>query len=225
MSFTSLLEILMNRSIALVKVSSWDDPYENFFLKSLINARGKEFSFIEDQTHMYGCCWTLSCETDAMWRIYSSENVGLKIKSTAIKLFNPFISYELGFKSMMINIGKVKYYLKDEIEVILKDLEYFKSFPLNIARLIMSTQFLKRDSFEHEKELRLIMFNKDLDAPFYNLKIDPFDFIEEICFDPRISNRFYEVYKKTLLTLGYKGTICKSEMYSNDRLSISFPHL
>ena len=40
-------------------------------------------------------------------------------------------------------------------------------------------------------------------------EIDPNDLIDEICFDPRISERYHELYKTTFQNIGYKGKIIK----------------
>jgi hypothetical protein len=75
----------------LVNPSKWDDPFENFFLRSEISgARGERISMNSLERDWYGQCWTYNNDTDAMWRIYSSRKDGIKIKTTVRKIFESF---------------------------------------------------------------------------------------------------------------------------------------
>ena len=128
MSFDRLKQIFTSRQIALAKPKLWDDPFENFILNSTgVLPDGSEFQ-IGFRDKYYGQCWTLTKESDALWRIYSEKRNGVKIKSTIRKLFNPlFYNDDVHHKmngdeySVSAFIGKVKYSGTPKLISMLKD--------------------------------------------------------------------------------------------------------
>ena len=73
MPLSRLYELFENTENVLVKPSLWEDPFENFILKSRVRFKnGKTYGF-NHQNGFYGQCWTRSKASDAMWRIYSSD--------------------------------------------------------------------------------------------------------------------------------------------------------
>ena len=88
-SFKRLEEIFKEKKLTLAKPKKWDDPFENFILNSTGTLPdGREFQ-IGFRDNYYGQCWSLTVESDAMWRIYSPEKDGVKVKTTIRKLFQP----------------------------------------------------------------------------------------------------------------------------------------
>ena len=74
-SFQRLEEIFQENKLTLVKPRLWEDPFENFILNSTgYLADGREFQ-IGFRDNFYGQCWSLTIESDAMWRIYSPEKM------------------------------------------------------------------------------------------------------------------------------------------------------
>lgn len=67
-----VLQMLKSRQMYFSKVKSWEDTYENFFLKQDFRIDGKMLSADNLAEHVYGQSWTLLAESDAMWRIYSN---------------------------------------------------------------------------------------------------------------------------------------------------------
>ena len=109
MSFEALQEILLSRSIVLIKTKYWEDTYENFLFKAETIVGETCFDLNSFQQKVFGSCWTTNCESDALWRIYSQSKCGVRIRSTIGKLAH-CIQRELN-KSMawIANIGEVKY--------------------------------------------------------------------------------------------------------------------
>lgn len=85
-----LIPLVENKKLRIDKVSEWDDPYENFFLKSYFYTYASFYERIvqvstdEIRNRTYGQSWTMIEESDAMWRIYSNkddiENIAVKVK-------------------------------------------------------------------------------------------------------------------------------------------------
>jgi hypothetical protein len=220
--FEDILELLNYSKITLVKANLWEDPYENFILKCNATHKGEKVSIEKIQEQMFGQCWSLLPESDAMWRIYSPDMKGVKIKSNIEKIFNIIFDDTKESSLATSYLGKVQYKSKAEL------IEYL-SIPENTnliaeTKSVINSHLHKRKEFEHEKEIRLIYFvdskSQDNNQKIKKFEIDPNDLIEEICFDPRISERYYELYKNTFKNLGYKGKIIKSDLYDFEGIDI-----
>jgi hypothetical protein len=86
-------------------------------------------------------CWHLNdAESNAMWKLYLKSNEGIAIQSTVKRLRDSFIS-----NNSTVHISKVRY-LNYELESFGDD-------------IFLSPFIHKRKSFEHEKELRAIVFS------------------------------------------------------------------
>jgi len=72
--FGRFIESVRNRRLALARPHLWDDPFENFLYQAhLESADGNPVSITGLRMRLYGQCWSLLPESDAMWRIYSPE--------------------------------------------------------------------------------------------------------------------------------------------------------
>ena len=67
-----VLEMFKTKKLYISKVKSWEDTYENFFLKQEFRVFGKILKADHIADQIYGQSWTLLNESDAMWRIYSN---------------------------------------------------------------------------------------------------------------------------------------------------------
>ena len=88
---------------------------------------------------------------------------------------------------------------------------------------LLDSLFLKRDSFAHEREYRLIAWLADFDEknrPVANcpnhieLPIDPLQIIYEVSLDPRLTKEETELFKNAIaLRLGGKCRVSQSTLY------------
>ena len=214
-SIKRFLALLKSNKDALIKPKKWkDDPFENFILKSdVIDEKGKKgtFSFQDD---LYAQCWSLNKENDAMWRIYSPQKNGIKVKSNITYLIESLKNSLNLHQKDFCYIGSVKYLKIEQIR------KYFKS--LKLENILTSdgsgcaeTLLIKREAFFHEKEIRIIFFNpykSTLD--FYEFQIDPNYLFSEIVIDPRMEKEKAKKLKTKIKKLGYKGPIHISNLYS-----------
>jgi len=221
-SFDRLKEIFESNSLTLVKPKLWDDPFENFILNSTgVLPDGREFQN-EFRDSFYGQCWSFTKESDAMWRIYSHEKNGVKVKTTINKLFKPLFLY--GGVHHKINgnlynlksfIGRVKYQSAERLMRMLTDRERMSNKIFDQTGWGQaSSPYFKRWAFRHENEVRL-MFNEPYNCQdrFFSLDIDPFDLIDEIVFDPRMSFEDYEEKKSDVINWGFNKRVTQSELY------------
>jgi hypothetical protein len=198
----------------LVKPVLWDDPFENFILKSpgiMPNGENVRFGFHD---HLYGQCWSLKVESDAIWRIFAPDKDGVKIRTTVNKLY--YSLYEQANpanKDISCFIGKVKYLAKKKL------IEYVDNFNPIDSRgdRIASSLLIKRTPFSHENEVRLIYMQHDRNLPDSNIFQYPFDVlktVDQITFDPRMDYDKYVEYKNEFKSLGFEGNIIQSSLYT-----------
>lgn len=222
------LEILLkNETLYIDRVNTWEDVYENFFLKAHFFSKSLNTYIYTDSiaNAVFGQSWTYALETDAMWRIYSQNKTGVRIQTNAMKLF----------KSIFVDddciadtwLGKVEYNSEEEMnDFILRETNTDSA---SIWRDLMPySQFLKRSEFEHEKEFRII---KMLDSSTAEIakqykrlafKININDFIESYLLDPRLDEKTFEQLRRDLVNLGADPhKISKSSLYSFKPLIIT----
>lgn len=210
--------ILQNRTIQICKVSSWEDPYENFFYKQNYQLEDGTPVTAENLTGcIFGQSWTICPESDAMWRIYSPRKDAIRVKTTVGKLFDVFYLNDSCMATH--SIGKVEYMDESEIEKWIGDefkaSDYTRS---KIGKIATDSAYLKRSAFEHEHEVRLIInlesndINTKQNYLVYN--ISPEDLFDEFCLDPRLTYSEASTIKNKLIALGIDGSkIKQSDLY------------
>jgi membrane-associated HD superfamily phosphohydrolase len=217
--FESLLEILLFKRLTLPKINCWDDPYESYFFNTEVfhNNIDTSPSLKEITTRLYGQCWTLTPESDAMWRIYSNDKKGIRISTTLRKLNK--LTNNSQSENDSICIGKVDYLSLDEIESSIKNEKYFTQI-MN-SEFFFGTLLKKRNEFKHENEIRIIYCSgHDFKSQLCHYSLIPNDFIDSITFDPRISKRFEALYSAAIKSMGYLDEVKKSALYKFNKLSI-----
>ena len=223
-SLQRFLEVLERKSLTLVSPAKWEDPFENFIHHHF----RKKYS---DPTrvmrwyggNLVGQCWTLHRETDAMWRIYSSDKNGVKVKVKIKSLFEALWNshYDPMTATTCCYLGKVEYQSKRMISEVLKKPGLEKTLSGDDTAYKRALYLLlKRNEFSHEKEIRLIYEYISLEqlrnGAYYDVPIDPSGLFESIVLDPRMSETEFRMYRSGIEALGYTGNITKSQLYSLD---------
>lgn len=223
--FKYLKLMIQNSSLYFGKVSSWEDVYENWFLKEqMVLPSGEKGSATDLIQGVFGQSWTLQEESDAMWRIYSKldrtlhdylDDTAVRIKTTARKLYNVIHANDEDFNTSYI--GAVKYLSQNDFLKMQDSLSPLN--PLDLSEVFVKSYFFKRAPFEHEKEVRPILiyspkhenFGKDgvsFDIDFDNL-------IDEMVTDPRLTPDEYRTVRGQLIGLGAKSDkVRNSELYN-----------
>lgn len=223
--FKYLKLMIQNSNLYFGKVSSWEDVYENWFLKEqMVLPTGEKGDAMDLIPGVFGQSWTLQEESDAMWRIYSKldrtqhdylDDTAVRIKTTARKLYNVIYANDEDFYTSYI--GAVKYLSQDDFLKMQDSLSPLN--PLDLSEVFVKSYFFKRAPFEHEKEVRPILiyspkhenFGKDgvsFDIDFDNL-------IDEMVTDPRLIPDEYRTVRGQLIGLGAKSDkVRNSELYN-----------
>ena len=217
-SMQRLLESCSAKKNTLVKPSLWDDPFENFILTAALEALNNPNPFMTVKDQFYGQCWSTLEESDAMWRIYSPDKNGVKVRTTIGKLLDALNNAPE--KNGECFIGKVSY-LKDRIlRKKLQDASWLSQEVVNSTTQANSLLF-KRLEFEHEAEVRLLyLSNSPATNNLFNYFLEPRAVFDEIQFDPRISDEIFQAYKYYLEEkIGFRNPITKSQLYKLPDLS------
>jgi hypothetical protein len=208
-SLGAFLAFIETKRSTLTNVNSWDDKWEVILSKiPTVDDQGRPdpplYSFHQE---IFGQCWSLVEESDAMWRIYSPGRNGLRLQSTVAK-------FNLIGGMKRAHLGKVVYF-----ETV-KDL-LAKAKP---RRSSFHAALFKRVAFQHEQEVRLLTHSQFLDhfepgSTQISLPVDPSIFIEGITIDPRAENWYVAAIRKYAERVGLPFTPVKSALYETD------PHL
>ncbi len=216
-----LTPLVVNKKLRIDKVAKWEDPYENFFLKSYFYTYASFYKQIvqvstdEIRNRTYGQSWTMIEESDAMWRIYSNkddiENIAVKLRIKIDNLFN--IVYTSDQCMATTSIGPVNYKTDDEITHWMQGLNNIDSEFPNFAE---QSLFIKRIPFAHEEEVRIII-SKDTQTPaeeFLLYDIPDLNVIEDFILDPRLNEEDEEQITQKLEDIGVdRHKIKKSSLY------------
>ncbi|HKI55431.1 MAG TPA: DUF2971 domain-containing protein [Anaerolineales bacterium] len=203
-----LLQCLDTNKLVLVPPRKWDDPFENLLLSAQVETSSGELGNMAPmRDSIYGQCWTLHRETDAMWRIYSHDKSGAKIRTTPRKLLSALASSKQPMSYHTCFIGKVEYKTQKDLIDSLKAIDLLESSGAGLAQSLL----YKRREFSHEKEIRLIYSEGSKDICPFN--INPNELFEEIVFDPRMDRLMYEAYKKAVTGSGFVNRVAQSVLY------------
>lgn len=226
MEYERFIHMLRTKRNCLSSPSLWDDPFENLLrYVALDESWPVKISYFG--SFLYAQCWSFSQENDLLWRVYSPNGTGVRIKSTPIKIINSIkesqsirrLDYRWNIppipKECRPFIGEVEYCTIDQIR---KYLESTKE-KLDFKHLIKSI-LIKREPFYNEQELRVgIYYIKTANQKKLSTIRKRFEYqfnlqnLDEAVFDPRIPKETFDIYKNNLKSLGFKGPILRSTIY------------
>ncbi len=214
-SLERLLELFATENNTLAKPARWEDKFENFILKSKVRLISGEIIQYDIHNRIYGQCWTSQQASDAMWRIYSPNKDGVRIRTTIRKLLKSHYDACPAIPEARCCIGKVLY-VSDK-KLMQHANNTFDDSGIKVENIFRSL-LLKRRAFRHESEVRLLFdeWNEEsLKNDIYSYKVSPHDLISQIMIDPRRTYSEYEVIRTIIRNLtGYKGEIKRSLLYS-----------
>lgn len=239
-------KLLEKRSLVLVNPSKWEDPCENILTYCAItfkrNGRYEQAFFDQTRKPLYAQCWSLVPESDAMWRIYSTvkRNIetlrnnsvgkeGIKVRSTARKLLSVLWNGCPSEPKDACFLGAVQYHTQKQLEQqIANEIGRYGLQAFAGGRGHALSLLIKREPFEHEREVRLIYVEHhkkcSLDTKL-PISIDPNTLFEEIVLDPRLHPDDAVERETELRSLGFSGQVVKSELYQTRLFEVVLPSL
>lgn len=226
-----LVELFKDRKNTLVKPALWDDPFENLvFQQTALLRNGQRVCFSNVRERYYGQCWTLNTEeTDALWRIYSPDKKGVRVKTTFQKLWDSYYNPNYLWAMIAFYIGKIQYETVAEIKAFLENPDNLEMIFDTSGAGSVQTLLIKRTEFKHENEIRLVYAanteTDDLTKKIYQYEIDPNDLIDELLFDPRFEEVDNFVNREAQMrAFGFTKTIDKSSLYQLPNFNLRLNH-
>ena len=210
-----LFKFLRARENVLVKPECWDDPFENFILKSHFIRKGEPV-MIAHRDYFYGQCWTLQQASDAMWRIYSPDSRAVRIRSTIRKLAESLRDWRGEWSSQEAYVGKVRYLKNQDLLAFGRSIHQCHKGPLTYKNLA-ATLLVKRPAFKHEREIRLLFTPHDFHNftdPIVHYPVEPNDFVDQVTLDPRMDKADAAALTKKIADAGFHGPIRRSLLYA-----------
>ena len=209
-------ELVADRMNSLVRPAKWEDPFENALLKAkgvLEDGARVSVGFKDD---LYAQCWTTNRDSDAMWRIYSHDKSGVRVRTTVGALYEGLVTSCPDFHEISCFIGRVEYQSADGIVSRFTNSRWATAHVLDTSgRGQASTLLLKRPEFAHEQEVRLVYFANErnrTDSDVYRYTIDPFSLFDEVAFDPRWEPAQFLAAKVEAEMAGFSNVI-QSDLY------------
>jgi hypothetical protein len=214
-SLSRLEELFETRRNVLVKPHKWEDPFENFILRSKVKLPTGEIIEYNFHNWLYGQCWSFHKASDAMWRIYSPKSDGVRIRTTLKKLAESFFQSQKTKHEFKCAIGKVLYLKEKELKDYANNT--FDDYGITLKNLF-SGLLVKRPAFKHENEVRLLYCSIDDNEPnsdIFSYVIEPHSLITQIMIDPRLDQKKANSLKNHIKNkTKFKGDIRRSLLYS-----------
>lgn len=212
-SLERLNQLFNERINVLVHPELWDDPFENFIMKSNIRFDDGTIADIEFSDDYYGQCWSLHKASDAMWRIYSHDKKSVRIRTTIRKLAESLSSTLGDWKNVQSYIGRVQYLPNKKLMNFANTVFSGIPQPTSFAKTLL----VKRPAFSHENEVRLIYMDREKkrDSKLFGYAINPHELVDQIMIDPRLTKEEAEDLKQEIIeSTKFEGAIKRSLLYA-----------
>ena len=217
MDFVGFVWVLQNAALWFSRADFFEDRWEGAYPEPTIAAI-KETSKSGDlawevfrnnaeefRTTIFLNCWYSNpYESAAMWQLYAGVGNSIAVRSTVGRL-----AESLSKDSRKIHIGKIKYidYQKDSIE----------------GGNLFSPYLRKRKSFEHESEVRLVLWSLETgnargethetliaNSPAgHGIQVDLNQMIESVFISPKATPWFLELVREVLKKYGYEALLVR----------------
>lgn len=219
MTLDRLVEMVDTGLLYFHQVVRWEDPWEIPYRYLQLTKQRANRDF-ENAKYMYGICWTRTFDTDAMWRIYSKNKDSVCIATTIKQLYDALSLLWPTYSNLFMAPVQYEDLTEANINEVISsnEAQYYPQF--------MYPAFIKRTAFQHENEIRLLLFCVSIGEFWINsvkfektgikIPLTNTGFINEIILDPRLSDTEEADQRKRLDK--YFDVIRKSELYSVDHI-------
>lgn len=174
LSFDRAVQIFEREELHFAHPSTWADPYE----VKLRHAASDQ---------LFGQCWCTRGVSDAMWRIYSPNHLGVRI-STSTKKLRQALTPMVKARDGILRLDEVDYKSQHDINLMMRAVQADLKENFSTERA-MDALFLKREAFDHESEYRAVIhFPGATDESLRNgvkVQVDPHRLIDSVLLDPR----------------------------------------
>lgn len=204
-NFCHLVDLFQNKELHFSHPSTWEDKFETRLQH-------------DDYGSIFAQCWSHQYSSDAMWRIYSQNFMGVRISTSAQQFLQVISKANKTGANLRFRLQDVRYLNFDTTTLALRHIRD----RMNVGDGLYDASdalFYKRHSFDHEAECRALLIteksNTDAIRTGIKLKVDPHAFVQRILLDPRMSDQLAETFTFFIKEkLKYKGPVSKSALYA-----------
>lgn len=233
LDFTKLVDLLDKRALFFCRSDRFEDPYEGSYPAKFLLRQGEVARRYEEK-HNYTpphCvpefrkklreyvainCWHMNeHESAAMWSLYLKSDEGVAIRTTRKRL-------EIALKGAHESLDADDIWLVGTVPVRYVD---FQEDDPNLGDI--GAFSLKRKSFEHERELRAVLWrskNRSIEGleplPSCGLlvPVDLSALVESIYVSPTAPSWFNDLVRSVINKYGLTCDVVQSSIYGNDAL-------
>lgn len=205
MNFHHVVQLFERQELFFAHPSSWSDPYETRLIH-------------QDNHKIFAQCWCNKGVSDAMWRIYSPNHLGIRV-STSTKKLRQALEKGAKEKKLEFRLGDVDYMSQFNFNKTARTIhaELADSFSLEKA---LDLLFMKREAFDHEAEYRAVCISPnaktDQVTAGLKIKVNPKKLIDSILIDPRAPDELADAlifYFKE--KIGFTKRVQRSVLYKS----------
>jgi hypothetical protein len=233
-----LLDAVRAREMGLVAPQLWEDPREDQPALCMLDGTGHVEGKGQRPLSAYlapawAQCWSLNPGSDTLLRAYSRvrldeksrlntdpENEGVTVTTTVRKLLAAATAWHADGADGHVVIGRVEYLPDKEIGQRIVNAcngKYGPGFFCSVQGRADSLMW-KRDFFEHEREVRILLIDRswkrENPAPKVRpVRIDPNELFTSISFDPRLQDGEANDRAAVFRDAGYTGEIVRDPSY------------
>ena len=198
--FEHLIDLFQTSRFHLSSPNSWEDPFEQFWSKVIFKNLGSQDKFLDK---IFGSCFTLQARSDAMWKIYSQNCNGVRIKIRFDELVRQ-VNQTPELRDAKVILGEVNYFSDAKLVSVANHLIRDRELLLSGDEPCSAHAWLhKRIAFQHERELRLLAILPAGPSAVGStqISVDPHSLISSIHIDPRASPEAFKIAKDEIRRL------------------------
>lgn len=242
-SYASLMEVFEDKRLRFSRPSSWDDPYENYYLRYKVDVDGEQVKLKELERNIFAQCWSLEPESDGLWRNFGGgkDKLSVQIESTAWDIMKELYDFQVGSPNQKYYCGRVNYVSSEDIHGELKapiKSNYGKDW--SARRAILRTLMTKRLPFAYEREVRFVFIRPPMTRAASNderwraknkwnynqnafyVKIKPEECIKKVKIAPWVDKKTAEIIKRAVCEYGFNpAMISQSKLYDRPGLRVN----
>lgn len=205
MDFSRVVQMFEKGELYFSHPTAWEDPFEKRVQHQSSHA-------------VFAQCWCQIGVSDAMWRIYSQNGMGVRISTTTKKL-STLVRAAIRPLGYGWDCRQVEYLTQYDLNKRTKAVatELDREFKIQEA---VNLLYLKREAFRHETEWRAAIYCPDAGRervrPGLVVKVDPHKLVDNILLDPRAPKELVEAFQFYFQKkLNYKRRVGPSVLYKS----------
>lgn len=241
-SYGSLMEVFEDKKLRFSRPSSWDDPYENYYLRYNVDVDGEAVKLKDLERSIFAQCWSLEPESDGLWRNFGGgkHKLSVQIESTVWDIMRELYDFQADSPNQKYYCGRVSYVSSEDIEEELKaPVMSSRGRDWSARRAILRTLMTKRLPFAYEQEVRFVFIrplmsvavneerhrvkNKwNYNQNAFHVKVEPAKCIKKVKIAPWVDKKTAEIIKRAIGECGFDpAMVSQSKLYDRPGLRVN----